>query len=772
MQRTKGLILLAIILLSSVSAWTQTDTSFWFAEPMFKYDERYIKNELRICTYDSTIISTQTYYYNTARQLVSHTQTDTLSAHQELGTGGESFDNQLNITNIGYGYHITTSRPVSTTFLSRAHYSLKGANALGTHFVVPAPLHDKIETIRSGIDIIATEDSTLVTIYPANPLLNLPAGPHSVTLQRGQTYYVRAASTNPSRQLGGSIVTSNHPIAVNTTSSDVKLQDRIYAPADLTGDQIVPTRLLGTRYLLPANPVLSYDEQLAIYSFHDSTQVYIDGITPITLDSGDYTRQNILSPGTLVTSNHPIALFITSLPGYLDGTQPPQIENTGSNRVFIGGAIARFGHMVVFVPTADTAHFQINNGPDTRITTFHPVTADSSWSWGYIHTDTLFIHKTVSNCARFHIFRDWRFPLRFSGSGTVVRNGQEFITDYLANGAQLHFDMPCHFCEGDTIRFNIVRSEIDTVVFSTPYGMSHFLYDTTSLIASNHIGGWYYIQGYDTSDCLHTDSIFITIHTPFYREIFDTIVENQLPWDANGITFTQSADTLITIPSLASNCDSTIDYHLFVYPNINDTVIYYICEGELPFVYEGDTLLEDGSRWFHYTGAHGEDSNIVIELHINNNTESTIYDTIIEAQLPWFVFDTVFNDSINDYLYHTYNEAGCDSLIHYSLYIFWDGDHCDSSLTYPNVVTPNGDGQNDRFVIGGLVENQCFKYNELSIFSREGTLVYHKRNIASESDWWDPAAHHAPAGTYFYIFKAHGINIHTMHKGVIEVLSE
>ena len=274
MQRTKGLILPAIILLSSVSAWTQTDTSFWFAEPMFKYDERYIKNELRICTYDSTIISTQTYYYNTARQLVSHTQTDTLSAHQELGTGGESFDNQLNITNIGYGYHITTSRPVSTTFLSRAHYSLKGANALGTHFVVPAPLHDKIETIRSGIDIIATEDSTLVTIYPANPLLNLPAGPHSVTLQRGQTYYVRAASTNPSRQLGGSIVTSNHPIAVNTTSSDVKLQDRIYAPADLTGDQIVPTRLLGTRYLLPANPVLSYDEQLAIYSFRQHAGIH------------------------------------------------------------------------------------------------------------------------------------------------------------------------------------------------------------------------------------------------------------------------------------------------------------------------------------------------------------------------------------------------------------------------------------------------------------------------------------------------------------------
>lgn len=117
-------------------------------------------------------------------------------------------------------------------------------------------------------------------------------------------------------------------------------------------------------------------------------------------------------------------------------------------------------------------------------------------------------------------------------------------------------------------------------------------------------------------------------------------------------------------------------------------------------------------------------------------------------------------------------QRGCDSLVHYNLFIFWDGDHCDTSLTYPNVVTPNGDGMNDRFVIGGLLEHNCFKYNELLIYDRTGRCIYHKHNIASESDWWDPAGQHAPSGTYFFYFKAHGVNIWTQHFGVIEVLRE
>jgi hypothetical protein len=50
-------------------------------------------------------------------------------------------------------------------------------------------------------------------------------------------------------------------------------------------------------------------------------------------------------------------------------------------------------------------------------------------------------------------------------------------------------------------------------------------------------------------------------------------------------------------------------------------------------------------------------------------------------------------------------------------------------------------------------------------------MVYHRRNIHDENDWWAPNKH-TPADTYFYYFKAHGINIWTQHRGVIVLLRD
>lgn len=89
-------------------------------------------------------------------------------------------------------------------------------------------------------------------------------------------------------------------------------------------------------------------------------------------------------------------------------------------------------------------------------------------------------------------------------------------------------------------------------------------------------------------------------------------------------------------------------------------------------------------------------------------------------------------------------------------------------LTFPNVVTPNGDGINDIFVIGNLIDGMGYPNNTLDIYNKWGTLVYHKENISQPSDFWDPS--NVPAGTYFYRFTAHGYNGNVDHNGVIEVL--
>ncbi|RAK69651.1 hypothetical protein DLM85_01975 [Hymenobacter edaphi] len=77
----------------------------------------------------------------------------------------------------------------------------------------------------------------------------------------------------------------------------------------------------------------------------------------------------------------------------------------------------------------------------------------------------------------------------------------------------------------------------------------------------------------------------------------------------------------------------------------------------------------------------------------------------------------------------------------------------------PNVITPNGDRQNDAFVLKGMnaAEWRC------RVFSRWGRLVYQAEAYAND---WDGAAQ--PAGTYFYEL----INRRTGQrlKGTVEVV--
>ena len=91
-------------------------------------------------------------------------------------------------------------------------------------------------------------------------------------------------------------------------------------------------------------------------------------------------------------------------------------------------------------------------------------------------------------------------------------------------------------------------------------------------------------------------------------------------------------------------------------------------------------------------------------------------------------------------------------------------------LQFPNVVTPNGDGINDLFIIKGLVEGMGYPINSLDIYNKWGTLVFHRTNISSMDDFWDPS--NVPSGTYFYRFSAHGYNGNVEHNGAIEVIKD
>ncbi|MBR4505735.1 MAG: gliding motility-associated C-terminal domain-containing protein [Bacteroidales bacterium] len=91
-------------------------------------------------------------------------------------------------------------------------------------------------------------------------------------------------------------------------------------------------------------------------------------------------------------------------------------------------------------------------------------------------------------------------------------------------------------------------------------------------------------------------------------------------------------------------------------------------------------------------------------------------------------------------------------------------------LEFPNLVTPNGDGVNDRWEVVNLVEIGLFPVNELWIYNQWGVRVFHARDIRTHEDFWDPNATDSPDGTYYFRFSALSDYGLVRRNGTIEVL--
>lgn len=95
-------------------------------------------------------------------------------------------------------------------------------------------------------------------------------------------------------------------------------------------------------------------------------------------------------------------------------------------------------------------------------------------------------------------------------------------------------------------------------------------------------------------------------------------------------------------------------------------------------------------------------------------------------------------------------------------------------LQFPTLVTPNGDGENDRWEIVNLLQGNpdhpstIYRMNELWIYNSWGVQVYHVRDIRSSDDFWDPSP--LPDGTYYFRFNAFSPYGVVKYNGVIEVL--
>ena len=180
--------------------------------------------------------------------------------------------------------------------------------------------------------------------------------------------------------------------------------------------------------------------------------------------------------------------------------------------------------------------------------------------------------------------------------------------------------------------------------------------------------------------------------------LYDTIIENQMNYLWNGITFTWDDTTSEDIRhanlqhtgiiSNTAGCDSIAAMNLMVWLNRTANADSNVCENNFPFRWNGILFDTTGSQRIMLMTTHGADSLLTMNVIELFNSTSTVTDTIVENQLAYTFNNAMFDHSHfgDTSLLHippssmTYidtaviiiNVAGCDSIINYQLNVWWN----------------------------------------------------------------------------------------------------
>ncbi|HVI45061.1 MAG TPA: Ig-like domain-containing protein [Chitinophaga sp.] len=107
------------------------------------------------------------------------------------------------------------------------------------------------------------------------------------------------------------------------------------------------------------------------------------------------------------------------------------------------------------------------------------------------------------------------------------------------------------------------------------------------------------------------------------------------------------------------------------------------------------------------------------------------------------------------------NAAGCTAVAKVTITVMED-----FKVDATNLLTPNGDGRNDKWVIRNI---DSYPDNEVRIFDRSGRLIYQRRNYNNE---WDGTlnGHPLAEGTYYYTLTVSGSS--KVWKGYITIIRD
>jgi len=159
------------------------------------------------------------------------------------------------------------------------------------------------------------------------------------------------------------------------------------------------------------------------------------------------------------------------------------------------------------------------------------------------------------------------------------------------------------------------------------------------------------------------------------------------------------------------------------------------------------------------------------------NIELSLTDTLLcQKDLPFLLTPKINTEDV-DYTWST-GQISNEILVQTTgRYTLTAANECDSverfavlevedcSIFVPNVITPNGDGFNEVFLIGNI---EYFDKVSIAIFNRWGNKLFEQENYDNSWDGVGPSGKVLPDGTYFYTVELDGGKV---IRGTISIFS-
>lgn len=521
-------------------------------------------------------------------------------------------------TTLNYGFKITATAQITAYYevtptcnCNPDIFALKGKNALGTAFLTPFQnFLNNASYARSGFNVVATENNTVVTIVPSQNIVGHAAGiPFNITLNAGQTYCAEASSTAANLHLSGSSVVANKKIAI-TLHDDTAEGTPYGGCADLQGDQLIPSSIIGMEYIA-LKGYLNGPDKVYILGTSNGTNLSIDGTNVGVINLGQTYVHTLTNPTAYIVASDSVYVLHQSGFGCEVGEAIlPPLVCTGSNVVPFTRSTNEFFAVNILVPAGGENSFTYNGlGGVINPASFNFVPGTSN-SWMYAQIDMSGIvpvqqgSRIENNLVKFHM------GVIHGGSSSGCRFG------YFSDFASLRYEIQSTndtYCAGETIQLSSNVLPGATYSWTGPNNFSVIGSAVSITNAQLADSGIYVVSGQLPDACIllpDTIEIFI-IEQPSIPEIYHDgpwcINENGMIWhtippsfgyqwtDENGTILAQN-DTLyfasplsedtISVNLIASlnNCISGISSEIIPIYNLPQILVntpYEICGNEI-----------------------------------------------------------------------------------------------------------------------------------------------------------------------------------------------